>query len=97
MEDNKSYLQKMAGQLSQWDKKIDALKAKVDTARAESKTELTNQINELDSKRETAKKKLQQLQRAGNGAWDEMKTGFERSWTDFKGAFLNASAKFKQK
>jgi predicted nuclease with TOPRIM domain len=96
VEDKKSYLQNMAGQLKQWDSEINALKAKIDKAKAESKTELINEINELDSKKEKAKSKLKQLHKAGDGAWDEIKTGVEKSWTEFKGAFSNASAKFKQ-
>jgi recombinational DNA repair ATPase RecF len=96
MEDKKSYLQKMADQLKEWDREINDLKARVSKARAESKTELLNQIDELHKKQENAHGKLKQLQDAGDDAWDEMKTGLERSWTEFKSAFSNASSKFKQ-
>jgi recombinational DNA repair ATPase RecF len=96
MEDKKSYLQKMADQLKQWDTEINDLKARVKKTRAESKTELLNQIDELHKKQANAHSKLKQLQEAGDDAWDEIKSGVERSWNEFKGAFSNASAKFKQ-
>ncbi len=96
MEDKKSYLEKMADHLNQWDSEIDDLKVKVDKAKAESKTELQNQINELRKKKEAVQGKLKQLQQAGDGAWDEIKSGFEKSWTEFKSAFSNASERFKQ-
>jgi len=96
MEDKKSYLQKMADQLKQWDREINDLKARVSKARAESKTELLNQIDELHKKQENAYGKLKQLQDAGDDAWDEIKSGLEKSWVEFKGAFSNASSKFKQ-
>jgi hypothetical protein len=35
------------------------------------------------------------LQEAGDGAWDDMKKGMEKSWTELRGAFSNAFAKFK--
>ncbi len=95
MEDKKSYLQKMADQLKQWDAKIDELKAKAVKAKAESRAELLKQVDALRAKKEGVQGKLKQLQEAGDGAWDEMKSGLERSWTEFKGAFTNASAKFK--
>lgn len=95
MEDKKSYLHKMADQLKQWDIKIDELKAKAAKAKAESRAELLSQIDVLRAKKKSVQDKLKQLQEAGDGAWDEMKTGLERSWTEFKGAFTKASAKFK--
>jgi DNA mismatch repair ATPase MutS len=95
MEDKKSYLQRMADQLKQWDIEIDELKAKAVKAKADSRIELNNQIDELRAKKKTAQEKLTQLQEAGDGAWGEMKAGLERSWTEFKGAFSKASEKFK--
>ncbi|MFZ0390206.1 MAG: coiled coil domain-containing protein [Calditrichia bacterium] len=95
MEDQKSYLQKMADQLKQWDAEIDDMKEKADKAQDESSTELRNQIDELQAKKKAAEEKLKQLQEAGGGALNEMKAGLERSWKEFKGAFSNASGKFK--
>jgi hypothetical protein len=95
MEDKKSYLQKIADQLKQWDREIDELKAKTVTAKAGSKTEILKQIDELGLKKKTAQGKLNQLQEAGDGAWDTMKAGLERSLSEFKGAFSDAAAKFK--
>jgi DNA polymerase IIIc chi subunit len=95
MEDKKSYLQKMADQLKQWDREIDELKAKTATAKAESKTEILKQIDELRLKKKTAQEKLKQLREAGDGAWDMMKAGLERSLSEFRSAFSNAAAKFK--
>jgi hypothetical protein len=95
MDDKKSYLQKMTDQLKQWDIKIAELKGKADKTEAESRAEFLSQIDVLHGKKKSVQDKLKQLQEAGDGAWDEMKNGLERSWTEFKGAFTKASAKFK--
>ena len=95
MQDKKSYLQKLADQLHQWDAELDELKARADKAKAESKTKLLNEIDELRVKKETAQSKLKQLQEAGDEAWDDVKVGVERSWAELKGAFSKASAKLK--
>jgi len=58
MEDKKSYLQHQADQLSKWGAEIDELKAKVDKTKAESKSDLIKQIDELRVKTETARDNL---------------------------------------
>lgn len=95
MENKKSYLQKLADQLHQRDVELDELKARAGKAQAGTKTALLNEIDELRLKKETAKLKLKQLQEAGDGAWDEVKAGVEKSWTELTGAFSNAFTKFK--
>lgn len=94
MEDKKSYLQMLADQLREWDTEIDELKVKAHLAKADAKDELAKQLEELRTKREAAQGKLQQLQEAGDEAWDDIKVGVEKSWTEMKGAFRSAMAKF---
>ena len=95
MENKKTYLQQMAEQLKQWDAEIEELKVKGAQTKVESRAEFLSQIDVLRAKKKSVQDKLKQLQEAGDGAWDEMKNGLERSWTEFKGAFTKASAKFK--
>jgi chromosome segregation ATPase len=95
MEDKKSFLQMLATQLQEWDTELDELKVKVHLAKADAKDELLKQIDELRAKKETAQSTLKQLQEAGDEAWDDIKGGLERSWTELTGAFRSAMAKFK--
>ncbi len=92
MEDKKSYLQNLADQLHQWDVEIDELSARA--GKAEAKTEHLNQIDDLRAKKEAAQSQMKQLQEAGDGAWNDMKAGVEKSWTELTGAFASAFAKF---
>ncbi|MGH7597599.1 MAG: coiled coil domain-containing protein [bacterium] len=92
MKDKKSYLQNLADQLHQWDVEIDELNARA--AKAEAKTEHLNEIDDLRAKKEAAQSQMKKLQEAGDDAWDDMKTGVEKSWTELTGAFANAFAKF---
>jgi predicted nuclease with TOPRIM domain len=95
MKDKESYLQTLEHQLKERDAEIVELKAKANKATVDSKTELFKQIDELHQKTETARDKLKQLQAAEDGAWDDMKTGVEKSWKELKSAFSIASARFK--
>lgn len=95
MEDKKSFLQKLAVQLQEWDTEIDELKVKAHLAKADAKDELLKQIEELRVKRDTAQTKLKQMQEVSDEAWDDIRTGLEKSWTELSGAFRSAMAKFK--
>lgn len=94
MQDKKSYLQMLADQLREWDTEIDELKVKAHLAKADAKDELQKQIEDLRVQKEAAQGKLKQLQDAGDEAWDDIKVGVEKSWTEMKGAFRSAMAKF---
>lgn len=96
MEDRKSYLQKLAQQLQEWDQEMNELKLKADSAKAGAKAEFQKQLEELRLKKEAAQGKFEQLQKAGDEAWDELKEGLEKSWTELKGSFRSAVSKFKQ-
>jgi DNA polymerase IIIc chi subunit len=95
MEEKESYLQTLEHQLQERDAEIVDLKEKADQAKADSKTELFTQIDELHKKTEMARDKLKQLQAADDGAWDDVKVGVEKSWHELKSAFSNAKARFK--
>ncbi len=96
MEDKTSFLRKLAVQLQEWDTEIDELKVKAHLAKADAKDELLKQIEELRVKSEAAQIKLKQLQETGDEAWDEIKAGMEKSWTELKGAMRSAMAKFTE-
>jgi hypothetical protein len=94
MEDKKFYLQNLADQLHQWDVEIDELNARAGRVNAEAKTAHFNEIDNLRVKKEAAQSQMKQLREAGDEAWDGMKTGVEKSWTELTGAFASAFAKF---
>jgi chromosome segregation ATPase len=94
MEDKKSYLKRMADQLSKWDAEINELKRKAHKAKTDSGNDLQKQINELHAKKKTVQNKYKQLQETGDETWNQLKTGFEKSWTELKVTFANTAAKF---
>jgi predicted nuclease with TOPRIM domain len=68
---------------------------KADKTETQSRNELYRQIEELRMKQEQVRDKLKQLQSAEDSAWEDMKTGVEKSWGELKSAFSQASARFK--
>lgn len=95
MNHKESYLQISAQQLKEWDAEIVKLKAKADKADTHAKFRLFEHIDELHGRLGTAREKLKQLDAAGDGAWEDLKAGVDKSWYDLRGAFIVASLRFR--
>lgn len=95
METRKAYIDKMTTQLKQWDDELQQLKTIADRAKAEVKTEYYRQIDDLRARRENVQLKLNEIRNASDQAWENLKTGLEKGWSELKTAFDSAKAKFK--
>jgi len=95
MEDRKAYIDKLSAKLKEWDDDILKLEAKVNTASAEAKVKLHEQIKDLKEKKEAARLKFNQIKEAGDDAWAEIKAGTEKSLKTLENSFKNAWKKFK--
>ena len=91
----RAFEEKLEAQMKEWNAQIDLLKAKADTAKAEAKVDYYAKIEALQHKRDTARTKLQELQAAGDEAWEDLKAGAEKAWAEVKKAFHDAASKFK--
>ena len=95
MSDKEIYLQKMRAQLDEWKADVDKLKAKASKASADARLERNKQIEVLENKIDDGKRKLSELSRAGEDAWESLKEGVETAWGSLKSAVSDAAAKFK--
>lgn len=95
MSKKSAYQEKLEAQLHEWDAKIDVLKAKAEKSNASAKAQHKEMIEDLKKKRAAAKDKLQELQRAGEDAWEALKDGVEKSWTELGSALESAKEKFE--
>ncbi len=90
-----AYEEKMNARLRQWQAKIDMLKAKADQVAAGQKIKYYEEIESLRTKQQHMREKLDELRAAGEGAWQEVKTGVETAWQDLQDAVERAMEKFK--
>jgi hypothetical protein len=93
--EKKSFLQTMSEQLLAWDSQVEELKKKVNHAKGEAKEEYKKQIKELTAQQEALQLKIQELNKAGDEAWEVLKNGVEKAATDLKKTFQNAFSKFQ--
>lgn len=86
------YLEKMKTQLDEWNVKLNTLEEKASTT---IKDKYGDEIELITQKRDAAKLKLAEIQKASGGAWKELKFGMDEAWTSLKESFDKARDKFK--
>ena len=82
-------------QLKEWGIDLEKFGAKADKAKTDEKLKFDKEVATLRAKMGEARKKLEDLKKAGDAASGELKKGVENSWAELKKAFDNATAKFK--
>lgn len=73
-------------QLTAFDKQVDELKAKTDKAVGEDKTKLEAKLKDATAKRDAAKKKVEELEKAAADKWDAVNKEVEAALEDVKKA-----------
>jgi len=89
------FVRRMHAKLDQWNAEIDVLSAKADAAEAEARAEYHKQLDALRSKRDHARSKLNEVESASEGAWQDLKAGVELAWESVSEAVRSATARFK--
>ena len=68
------------------DARIDALKAKAKSAKADAEIEYKKQIEKLDEKHASVRAQLDKLAQKGGEVWREIKAGAEQAFVELQGA-----------
>ena len=90
-----AYEKKLSAKIDQWGAELDRLQAEADEADADAQLEYHKHLEELRSMQDDAKKKLSELQNAGDDAWEDLKAGIEHAWDSLEMAFKSAASRFK--
>lgn len=90
-----AYREKMVAQLEEQRARLELLKAKAKVAVADGKIMAYEELADADQKLDALKSKLKTLTDAGGDAWQEMKGGVEKAWSDLSESCKNAAQKFK--
>jgi len=90
-----AYEQKLQARLDEWKAEIDKLKAKADGGEADARLRYEKEIDNLQKKQAEAREKLEELRKAGDDAWEDLKAGMENVWSSLEDAIGKATARFK--
>lgn len=94
-ETKQAYEKKYQAQLDEWRAEIDKLRAKAEQADADTRIKYQKQIEELRAMQDDGVAKLEELRRAGNDAWLDLKIGMDSAWDSFNTALKSARSRFK--
>jgi uncharacterized protein YhaN len=86
---------KLKEKIDLWNADLDKLQARADQASAEARVKYQQQIEDLHAKRGELEVKMAQLRGAGEGAWDDVRTGMEIAWSSMSEALSSALQRFK--
>jgi hypothetical protein len=95
MNKKQEYQKKLQAQLDEGSADIDKLKAKADKAEADAKLDSQKQVEHLRSMKEDASKKMSELNRASDVAWEDLKSGMDSAWSSLGNAVKVATARSK--
>ena len=90
-----AYIQELQAKLDEWNAEIVQLRAKADKAEVEVRVEYQKQINDLHERRSEAKRKIECVRDAGEGAWQELKSGIQSVLKAMEKAIKSAQSRFK--
>lgn len=91
----KIFEESLDAQLHEWNAQIDLHKAKADKATLGLKLEYYIAIDSLQQQQKDVRSKLQELTSAGDEAWEDLRTGAEKTWAEVKSNYHAASSRFK--
>jgi uncharacterized coiled-coil DUF342 family protein len=89
------YVEKMKAKLDMWNAKIEKIEAATRQAGMDSKKEYQDRIQDLQTKRAGVEQKIQDLLKAGDGAWKDLKAGVKSSLKALDKATHSAASNFK--
>jgi predicted nuclease with TOPRIM domain len=95
MSTREAFIRRMQEKLEEWNAEIDTLSAKADKLTAGVSNDYHGRIESLKVKQAAAREKMEELQHAGEGAWEDLKSGTEMAWTAMGEALDSAKNRFK--
>jgi hypothetical protein len=95
MATKEAYQKRLEAQLKEWDATLAQLSAKAQKATADARIKYENELEHLKAKRAAAHKTLEELGRRSENAWEDMKDGAEKVWSEMSAAIEKAAARFK--
>ncbi len=94
-EQRDAYLAKFKLKLDEWNAGIDQLQVRANSAHEEMLVSYNKQIAVLKEKRDDLKGRMEELHKAGEGAWEDLVDGADTAWKSLGDSIDNAKSRFK--
>jgi hypothetical protein len=91
------YQEKIEATLKEWGEEIEKIRMKADKLGAETRVKYREQIEDLHARQETARKKMEEMKRAGGEAWEDLRKSAEAALEELKKGVEGVVAKLKKR
>jgi uncharacterized coiled-coil DUF342 family protein len=91
------HLEQIESKLNEWGEEIEKIRKKADKLGAEARGKYQVQIEDMRTRQETARKKLEELKRTGGEAWEDLRSGAEAALDELKKGVEGAVGKLKKR
>lgn len=95
MSSRDEYVRKMQAKLEEWNADIDTLAAKASEVTGDLKSEYSEQIAALKVKQAAAREKIEEMQKSGESAWQDLKVGIDLAWIAIGESIDSVKSRFK--
>ncbi|SPF53242.1 conserved hypothetical protein [Candidatus Desulfosporosinus infrequens] len=95
MEKRNVYMKKLEDNLTEYNARLVLMKAKVTEVQDDMKAEYLSQVKNLETKRDDFVAKYGQLKESSEHAWEDVKVGTEKKWSELKESIDKAVSRFK--
>ena len=90
------YVDKLKGQLDQWNAEVAKWEAKAQNAQAGARAEYDKHLNELRRRRDQALEQMKRLQAATGDAWVDLVRGADEAWAKMREALEKSRSHFNK-
>ncbi len=95
MFDKKDFIEKQKAQLNEWNRQVDQLMHAAKKAQVDASVKIENYIDEMRDRLGDIGNRLEEFQKAGDEAVEEVKRNVEKAWKELRQAFDIAKSRFK--
>jgi hypothetical protein len=90
------YVEKLKGQLDQWNAEVAKWEAKAQKAQAGARVEYDKHLNDLRRQRDQALEHMKRVQAASGEAWVDLVRGADEAWAKMREALEKARSHFNK-
>lgn len=95
MFDKKDFIENQKAQLKEWNRQVDQLMHAAKKAQVDASVKIENYIDEMRDRLGEIGNRLEDIQKAGDEAVEEVKRNVEKAWKEVRKAFDMAKSRFK--
>jgi len=94
MSEKKDFIEKQMTKIKEWSKEIDEFKMKAKKMQVDASVKVENYTDDLQERLEEVRLKLEDIGRATDNNWGNLKSGVDNFWDDIKQALERARSRF---